>query len=256
MLDLTSAEIHLWLLCCREISDVGLLERCRGILSFEEQERERRFRDPADQHRHRLTRTLVRTVLSRYAPIEPAQWRFQADRYGRPQILNTEEAARALSFNIAHTRGVVLLAVTAVAALGVDVESVRERTSGLEIAARYFATSELAQLQRLPPAEQQQRFIHFWTLKESYIKARGMGLAMPLDQFGFELAPPGVALRAQRELDANPERWRFWLLGMPEEHIAAVCALGNGAPQSIVTRKFVPFAADQPLEPQLIAQSG
>src|SRR5579864_1118267 len=125
MLGITSSEIHLWLLYCQETSDARLLERCRGCLSAEEQERERRFRDPADQHRHRLTRTLVRTVLSRYAPISPSQWYFRADQHGRPQILNQEPAAGALIFNVAHTREVIILAVTAGAALGVDVESVR-----------------------------------------------------------------------------------------------------------------------------------
>ena len=96
-------------------------------------------------------------------------------------------AREHLNFNISHTKSLVLLGVTSDGALGVDVENCRSREAPLKIAHQFFAPEELAELQALPRAQQHDRFFEYWTLKESYIKARGMGLSLPFElvQFPF-----------------------------------------------------------------------
>ena len=53
-----------------------------------------------------MTRALVRTTLSRYAEVDPAAWRFERNRYGRPHLL-AGQCDRDLRFNLSHTRGLI-----------------------------------------------------------------------------------------------------------------------------------------------------
>jgi len=63
------------------------------------------------------------------------------------------------------------------------------RTSGpkqiMELVPKVFSPVEQAQLAALADAEKLDRALSLWTLKESYIKARGLGLLVPLDEFSF-----------------------------------------------------------------------
>ena len=242
-------EIHLWFVFCDEIADADLLSRYRRLLSEPEREQELRFHSVADRHRYLLTRALVRTVLSRYAPVPAQSWMFAQDRYGRPAIVNPEPAAAEISFNISHAHGLVLLGITGQCALGVDVESTRERTPTLELAERYFSPAEAGALRALPPAAQSERFFEYWTLKESYIKARGKGLSLPLDLFSFGIRKEQLSLEVSPELDDDAARWRFWLIRPCAGYVAAICAgrlVGGG--QALVARRIVPLLAERPLE--------
>src|SRR5205823_5574435 len=110
--------------------------------------------------------------------------------YGRPETANSE--ASNLSFNISHTHSLIVLGVTRGRALGVDVENFRAREVSIDVADRYFAPQEVAVLNASPQHEQQYRFFEYWTFKESYIKARGMGLSLPLDKFSFHYPDDGA----------------------------------------------------------------
>src|SRR3984957_7770843 len=101
VLELEHSAIHLWL-GFPETLDVTSLQRCRAILSPDERRRERRFHFPLDQRCYLVTRALVRRVLSRYASIPPEGWVFGTTSRGRPEILNRENRARDLVFNISH----------------------------------------------------------------------------------------------------------------------------------------------------------
>ncbi|MGH8138746.1 MAG: 4'-phosphopantetheinyl transferase family protein [Steroidobacteraceae bacterium] len=243
MLRLARDEIHLWFVYCDEIADTALLARYRRLLSNAETEQELRFHAPADRHRYLLTRALVRTVLSRYSPLPAESWIFANDRHGRPHIANQGPGVADICFNISHTRGLVLLGITSQAALGVDVESIRERTPALELAERYFSHAEARSLRALPPGAQLARFFDFWTLKESYIKARGKGLSIPLDGFGFGIRGQQLSFEVRPELGDDAGRWRFWLLSPSAGYITAVCA-GRAAAgeQVLITRKTVPLS--------------
>ena len=105
-----------------------------------------------------------------------------------------------------------------------DVENVRAREVDIEIADRYFAPAEVAALRALPSEQQQQRFFDYWTLKESYIKARGMGLSIPLERFAFDLEDSaGIRLKIDSSLDDRSDRWRFGQLSLLQDHMIAVC---------------------------------
>jgi len=247
---LSADTVQLWFAFCDEIAEADLLAGYRGLLTDEERQKEARFYFASDRHLYLITRALVRTVLSRYAAISPQDWRFAPDAHGRPQILNEDSTARLISFNLSHTHGLVVLGVTCERALGVDAEHIRERPADLQIAEHYFSAPEVAQLRATPAELQQARFFEYWTMKESYIKARGLGLSLPLEQFGFDLAQPhGVRIRFHPPLIDEPSRWIFWQFRASGDHCVAVCAerAAQGTPQLSCTR-IVPLRSEVPLD--------
>jgi 4'-phosphopantetheinyl transferase len=190
-------------------------------------------------------------------PVEPREWTFSANAYGRPEISNAEAADAALSFNLSHTHSLIVLAVTRERAVGVDVENVRAREGSIEIAHHYFAPPEVAVLTAAPVHEQQYRFFEYWTFKEAYIKARGMGLSLPLDKFNFHY--PGadaVAIEIDRELSDDPARWQFWQFRPRPEYLVALCAERTAVEAASVTvRQTVPMLSDRPFTPQFLRVS-
>ena len=201
------------------VRDEALLSGYDALLSDDEQAKCRRFRFDKDRHCCLVTRALLRTTLSRYTDVPPGAWRFVLNPHGRPEI-DAPREARWLKFNLSHTNGLVVCLVARERAIGVDVED-RERGGRLlDVAERFFSPSEAAALRALPENEQLDRFFLYWTLKESYIKARGMGLAIPLSQFSFDIGP-GITVRFDPRLGDDPESWQFTALGVGRRHAVA-----------------------------------
>lgn len=215
-------QVHLWHAFTPQ-QDEALNALQLGLLTPEERTRMARFHFERDRHRYLITRALVRTVLSRYAPIAPADWIFEPGPHGRPYITNLHPLAQQLRFNLSHTDGLVVLAVTTGREVGVDTESTA-RTAPLEVADRFFSRQEAQALRALPAAEQAHRFWELWTFKESYIKARGLGLSLPLSKFSLQLdADARVDIGFDDGLDDSPARWRFWQLRPDADHLVALC---------------------------------
>jgi 4'-phosphopantetheinyl transferase len=238
-----SHPVELWCAFCARIGEESLLSRYRALLSASEQEQAGKFHFARDGHRYLVTRALVRTTLSRYAPIDPADWRFETTRYGRPYITNEEPLAQGLCFNVTHSGDLVLLAVSRQREIGIDAEDTQARSPALAIADRYFAPPEVRALRALAPAEQPQRFFEYWTLKESYIKARGKGLSVALDQFSFEFSgAQRVELSVQPQLQDAAARWQLWQLWIEPSYVVAVCAERPAQPP--VLTEVVPLVSE------------
>src|SRR5262245_48931311 len=225
VIPLTPAEIHLWLAFYDGITERSLHSDYRELLNPAEEERKSRFDFARDLRRYLITRALVRIVLSRYAPVHPKEWVFSANAYGRPEIVNAQARDAGLSFNISHTHSLIALGVTRRRALGVDVENFRAQEASLDIADRFFAPQEVAALAATPPQRQQYRFFEYWTFKEAYIKARGMGLSLPLDKFSFHYPNDrAVEIAIDPELADDSARWQFWQFRPRPDYLAAICA--------------------------------
>lgn len=257
MIELTPGEIHLWLAYYDQINDERLHASYRAFLNPQELQQEPRFYFAKDRRRYLVTRALVRTVLSRYAPLSPEAWAFSTNAYGRPEIANAEVRDLQLSFNISHTHSLIVLGVTKQRALGVDVENVRTRTVSIDIADRFFAPDEVAALATVPPDQQQDRFFEYWTFKESYIKARGMGLSLPLDKFSFQYPHArGVNIAIHPELADDAARWEFWQFRPTAEYLVAICAerVGTRSPR-LVVNQLVPSMEEELLAPVFLRTS-
>lgn len=238
--------IDLRLLFLDQVRDESLLGRYRELLTEEERRQELRFRLEVDRRRYLGTRALVRTALSRYVPIGPEAWRFSTDRYGRPRLVNADERAQEIEFNISHTDGLIVLAVTFGGMIGVDVEN-SLRPGGLEVGERFFSRVEAAALTGLPANIRQARFFEYWTLKESYVKARGLGLSIPLDQFRFRFEGENrVDFLVSPRLDDEPSRWRFWQFRPSTVYVMSLCASRPAAAgRGLRIRRVVPLCGEE-----------
>ncbi|WP_129777863.1 4'-phosphopantetheinyl transferase family protein [Peristeroidobacter soli] len=249
--------IDVWLAYYNDIADSRLHEAYRSLLTEEERGKEFRFYFADDQRRYLVTRAMVRTVLSRYVHVRPTDWRFSNNHYGRPEISNLSRDECGLCFNISHTKGLIALGVTHRRELGVDVENLRTREVSLDIADRFFAKPEVDELATVPPERQQDRFFEYWTFKESYIKARGMGLSIPLGQFSFHYPHErAVNIAIEPALGDDAKRWSFWQYRPTQEYLMAVCAerRGGGVP-SLRLRRVVPLVGEEVVEAELLKTS-
>lgn len=249
-LSASRSRIDLWLTDYGRIEDEALLSDMRQLLSPAEREQCGRFRLADDCKRYLVTRAMVRTVLSRHAALAPADWAFRANEQGRPEIANPSEEAAGLQFNLSHTRGLIALAVTRHRNVGVDVEHLRARPAPLDIADRCFSRMEAAALAALPAEQRHERFFEYWTLKESYIKARGQGLSIPLDRFSFTFPQAHtVQFGVDPALHDDAHRWSFWQMRPSPDHLLALCAerLHDDATRLRV-RGIVPLQGEECLE--------
>ncbi|HEY4212972.1 MAG TPA: 4'-phosphopantetheinyl transferase superfamily protein [Steroidobacteraceae bacterium] len=251
--------IDLWFTFCTAVSNPALLETYRGLLTEQERAQEKRFYFDRDRHRYLITRALVRTTLSRYVGVRPQDWSFAPNSYGRPEVRNDNPTVPRLSFNLSHTSQLVVLAVTSDHPIGVDTEDGYSREAPLAVADRFFAPREVADLRALAPERQAERFFQYWTLKESYIKARGMGLSIPLGEFAFHFGGgqnERIGFETEASLDDDASQWTYWQFGVREGHLVALCArrLGSGR-QQVQAREVVPLGIDLPMDLRPVAQS-
>lgn len=227
-------EAHLWYVWTERVRSQRLQAAYRELMDPSERQRNDRFHSAQRRHEHLVTRALVRTTLSLYHPtVDPATWGFTANQYGRPEVAYPACNPK-LFFNLSHTDGLVACLVAAERDIGVDVEKItRSQVGGIEIAESHFSTAEVEDLRSLPASEQRDRFFDYWTLKEAYIKARGLGLQIPLDQFTFHVlarpvggwrrakAPP-ISISFGSQIHDDPGSWQFELLRLTESYRLAM----------------------------------
>jgi 4'-phosphopantetheinyl transferase len=241
-LALGPGEAHLYLLDHEAIADEGTLQACDALLSPEEQARRDRYLVASGRHQQRVARALVRTTLSRYADVAPESWTFRENRYGRPEVAGPVAGPR---FSLSHTAGLMALLVHRDGEAGVDVEDSLRITRPEQIADRFFAPAEVEELFSLPAECRRDRFFDYWTLKESYIKARGMGLFIPLEHFAFSFGAGRIAIAFDPRLADDGRRWHFALYQPSARHRLA---LARTAPPGSAPGPLSVFAA-HPLEP-------
>lgn len=124
-------------------------------------------------------------------------------------------------FNLSHSGDYVMLAA-AECEVGCDIEKIKE--GKLPLAKRFFCREEYELIAAAEAEERDLLFTRYWTLKESYIKMTGMGLACPLDSFQILLkdGQEPVCLTAEGE-----RACRFAESGAIPGFRCAVCAEGS-----------------------------
>jgi 4'-phosphopantetheinyl transferase len=160
----------------------------REILSDEERGRADRFYFEPVRQRFVACRVVLRHCLARCLNRDPVEIVFEYGPHGKPQLSAAQNRDR-LSFNVAHSADVALIAIGWNCELGADVEAISSPASWRSIAQRFFAPSEWTQLQELPEALQPAGFYRAWTGKEAYMKATGRGMSLPLGRFAVCVDP-------------------------------------------------------------------
>jgi 4'-phosphopantetheinyl transferase len=244
---LLSNRIHLWITPYMDSRLDTSLSCFRALLTDEERAQEQKFHFQNDRRRFLITRAVLRTTLSRYVGIRAKDWRFDVNAYGKPSVTHAAPLIRRLQFNLSHTRGLIVLAISMGRLVGVDAESTERRFSPLELAERHFASYEATDICGAAYHAQTQRFFEYWTLKEAYVKARGEGLSIALNQFGFQFHQSGVVnMRFHEPLDDSDANWHLWQWSFPKNYLIALCAqndLTQPAPQ-VECRQIWPLVAE------------
>jgi 4'-phosphopantetheinyl transferase len=221
-LELQAGDIFIGFVFPDEIYDQKLLLNYERLLDQQEKLRWQRFYFAKDRHLYLVSRALVRYMLSCFIDKTPEDIRFVVNAYGKPEVLNTN-TERPIRFNLSHTDGLVMCAIVLADDIGVDVENVQKSHDSLTIAKHYFSCSEFEALQNTPENLQHQRFLEYWTLKEAYVKAKGLGLSLPLDQFSITFThKQPISVRFDPQLQDNAEHWQFWQWYPDKNHIAAI----------------------------------
>lgn len=223
---LQQGDIHIWFTRPLQHQHAELLNSYKNLLTPDELARQQRYRFEKDQHDALITRAFVRDVLSHYADVAPQDWRFSKGEKDKPEIV---DPPLPLRFNISHTHNFIACAVTLEHDIGLDVEHIERNNDILAIADRYFSPSEVKELFSLPEEQQRSRFFDYWTLKESYIKACGLGLAIPLDHFSFTIGSTekatdndNIQLSFAPQRQDTPSHWRSWLFYPNEQYRIAM----------------------------------
>lgn len=195
-------------------------EAAKSVLAGDELTRAARFHFERDHNHYVAARAGLRCLLAQCLRREPAGIFFRYRPQGKPEL-----AEGGLHFNLAHSHGLALYALTSEKAVGVDVEWVRPLPDLEDIARRCFAVGEQASLHRLPEASRPLGFFHCWTRKEAFIKALGEGLSHPLDSFCVSLEPAQPARLLSSALPANaPATWSLVHLEPAAGFVGALAA--------------------------------
>jgi 4'-phosphopantetheinyl transferase len=218
-------EAHVWL---TELNlRPSLLENLKNTLSTDELARANRFHFEKDRHHFIAARGALRVILGNYLNIQPRNLNFTYNTHGKPRIAN-ELDQNHVNFNLSHSHGIALYAVTLGREVGIDIERVRTNLSFEKIAKRFFSPLEFKTLVALPPSERIEGFFHCWTRKEAYIKAIGEGLSIPLDQFDVTLDPSDeakiISIKGDSILAA---RWSLYALIPAPGYVGALAVEGK-----------------------------
>lgn len=145
-----------------------------GRLGDDERARADRFTQPDRRRRFVVAHAGLRTVLGDTLGIAPERLRFAQGAYGKPRLAG--DAGDRVRFNLSHSHGVAVVAMSWERELGVDVEQLVRRASELAIARHFFTPVEAASLRGLPAAERTSAFYRLWTGKEALLKLAGNGI--------------------------------------------------------------------------------
>jgi 4'-phosphopantetheinyl transferase len=222
--ELAAGEVHVWSLPL----DIGKssLANVAEFLTPDERERADRFRFEVLRNRFVVGRGLLRAVLGRYCDLAPEKLRFSYGPYGKPVLTRgagTRRRGGALHFNLAHSEGAGVLAVTQTGPVGVDVEQVRRLVEFKELVGQFFSAREAAEFSRLPREQQPAAFFNLWTRKEALLKATGEGIGHSLNRVEVSFLPgePARVLSLPAEPWAGCE-WSLFDLAISPAYAAAL----------------------------------
>ncbi|MCW5557471.1 MAG: 4'-phosphopantetheinyl transferase superfamily protein [Verrucomicrobiae bacterium] len=195
---------------------------CRDLLSPEESSRADRFHFERDRTRFLRRRAARRLWLSEKLGLPESEIRFAENSHGKPCVVG---APAEFQFNTSASGDRALLAAVTSGVVGVDLEQWRPLEPDLEAMISRLAPGERRTLLALSPAERHRRFFECWARKEALVKAAGLGLSLPLDDFEVPLSDPIPVGGGEARWPGDPvpgRRWRVTPMALGEGWSAAV----------------------------------
>src|SRR6266498_958158 len=215
-------DVHVWQASLHD----RLMQHVAHFLSEDERERANKFRFYRDRNRFIIGRGLLRAILASYVGIAPQDLKFSYSDKGKPALAGITNTTR---FNLAHSCEMAVYAVSLNRELGIDLEFLRDELADENVARRFFSPREVSTLFSIPVEKRKEAFFTCWTRKEAYIKARGEGLSMPLQNFDVAFEPGEPAALVRNHVDAKENlRWSMKALDVPPGYAAALVVEGQG----------------------------
>lgn len=176
------------------------------LLSSDELARAGRFRFSRDRSRYIAGRAQLRRILSDRCGAAASTLEFVVGSQGKPALIGHPE----VDFNLSHAGATAVAAITDGCSVGIDVEADNPGIVESGIAEQFFAPGEVDHLQSVPTELRDHAFLECWTRKEAYLKGKGGGLSLPLDEFEVSFGPdrPAALIRA----DGDPSDCETWSL--------------------------------------------
>jgi 4'-phosphopantetheinyl transferase len=219
-------EVHVWRATLDQTP--SQIQSFRHKLAADERARAERFHFERDRGHFIVARGVLRAILGGYLKRAPEGLSFCYSSHGKPALAG-KSGGDAIRFNVSHSHGIALYAVTCGREVGVDLERIRFNLAVAEIAERFFSRREVAMLRTLSTEAQREAFFRCWTRKEACLKARGEGLSLPLDQVDVSLAPgePDAVSGTQPD-PSEASRWSLQELTPAPGYVAALAVEGQG----------------------------
>ncbi len=176
-----------------------------------------RFKKAIDAHRTIIGELIARIAICRRLEVANHALAFGRNAHNKPFLVHPP----GYHYNISHAGDWVVCAFGN-GPVGIDVEFMKPMD--LDIAGRFFSAQEVERLNRLEESEQLAYFYRIWTLKESYVKAVGKGLSMPLDSFSVRLEGKAYG---RPSLEAGEPHAYFRQFVLDERHVMALCTFSE-----------------------------
>lgn len=228
--DTSVSGVQVWTAHLDSLSS-GELEELSGVLDPAEQARTARFHFEHDRRHYLASRGLLRGLLAAALAKPAAALVFEYGAHGKPALAAPFLQDRNLRFNLSHSAGWAMFALSWEHELGVDLESatrLKRDDAGLSgLAGRVLSARELSIWQALPDAAAREAaFLRAWTRKEAYAKATGEGLFNEMNciEVALDAAAPksSLALPSSSRQGEPARNWTLHDLSAPAGFAAAL----------------------------------
>lgn len=216
---LTEGVVHLWMLSLDRPSQER--DYFFSLLSEDERIRANKFYFETARSQFIVGRGLLRTLLGEYLHIDPARVEFDYEAHGKP-MLKKNQFDQLIQFNVSHSEQWGIAAVCLNCRIGVDIEWHRPLADMDDLARQFFTKRESALLESLSGKKKRELFYRLWTCKESYLKASGEGLLIPLDQVEVRFEAGDVASLLSND-GREMSEWRVHTFSPLNDYQCAVC---------------------------------
>ncbi len=234
--DILKQQVHLWCIDNHIIEDKYKQSYFCRFLSEKEKLKASKLKLKKHRSSYIATRAIIRLILSEYEEsVSPSDWVFKKNKHGKPRISNTS-LLKNIHFNISHTKGMIVIAVSLDLELGADIEEVNYRRNTDGIVNNFFYDKEKYIYYRLNKKNRIPYFFEIWTLKESYMKACGLGFSMPMDSFFLQKESDGnITINIVKR--KMKEDVFFWHKSLNDRYKVSLCMIGSENNQCVVIDK-------------------
>lgn len=225
ILSLDCSTVHLWY-ARLDLADKEVAAY-REILSADERMVSDRFAFDLDRKSYTLAHGALRSILALYLDIDARQITFSHSQYGKPALTKNLKDYKIL-FNLSHSRDFALIGLAYKREIGVDIEFMCNDFDFMKIAETYFTPREYSCLLKSPDYMKKETFFRYWTYKEAFMKATGIGLSLPMNKVEVSTFPDQpITLLESDQRNGYSRKWNLMHIGCDPEYTAAVAVEGG-----------------------------